>query len=118
MTRRRVATAHDCGEHGQLTVRQISAITGITEPVIYRRVQNGVTGEGLLSPPKHGVRQPGSYVDNAVSTGNLILHTAVKLAIAHRSKAPTIAHLREQYGMSRATAYRWRAAFIDAGLSS
>lgn len=45
---------------------------------------------------------------------NQRLITAVKIALRFKNKAPTIASLRAEFGMSRATAYRWRNAFMEA----
>lgn len=39
---------------------------------------------------------------------------AMRLALRYQHRTPTVAELRETYGMSRATAYRWIAAFKAA----
>lgn len=39
---------------------------------------------------------------------------AFRLASAYPRKLPTVAALRAEWGMSRATAYRWLAAMRDA----
>ncbi len=39
---------------------------------------------------------------------------ACKIAERFRNRVPTARELREQYGMSEATAYRWRAAIKEA----
>lgn len=38
---------------------------------------------------------------------------AILMAMTY-SEPPTVEHLMARYDMSRATAYRWRAAFIEA----
>lgn len=40
--------------------------------------------------------------------------TAVKVALRYHPNVPTVPQLRRDFGMSRATAYRWRNAFIEA----
>lgn len=112
----RLAQFHDCGPHGRLTAKQIAAQAGISQAMVYIRLSNGLKGEALVAPAKRVDRQPGDYRDSVGTTSYMGLHVAVRLAVSHRGRAPTIAHLREQYGMSRPTAYRWRAAFIDAGV--
>lgn len=45
--------------------------------------------------------------------------TACRIADRFRQRLPTVAELRDAFGMSTATAYRWRAALAEArGLSS
>ena len=44
----------------------------------------------------------------------LSLIVAVRIARRYTHRTPTVADLREQFGMSRATAYRWIAALRDA----
>lgn len=39
---------------------------------------------------------------------------ATRIALEYARKVPTVAQLRERFGMSRATAYRWIAAFKAA----
>ena len=112
-----MARLHDCGPHGRLTAKQIAALAGISRGMVSIRISSGLRGEALVAPAKRGVRLPGDYTVSVGTIGHIGIHVAVRLAVSHRDRAPTIAHLRDQYGMSRATAYRWRAAFIDAGVS-
>jgi hypothetical protein len=42
--------------------------------------------------------------------------TAAKIAVKYRDRVPTVDSLMQTFGMSRATAYRWRSAFISAGV--
>lgn len=37
--------------------------------------------------------------------------TAMRIALAFAHSAPTVPALRERFGMSRATAYRWVASY-------
>lgn len=48
--------------------------------------------------------------ENVYSTCTGIL-AAVRIAEAYKSRLPTVAELRDRFGMSRATAYRWVRAF-------
>lgn len=106
---------HNCGPHGHLTVRQIAELVGCDRRAIYLRIENGVTGIDLCRPLSiyHG----GAWKpERAPSTiGNMTIAMAVSISRRWPKRAPTVAELREHYGMHRATAYRWRAAFIDAG---
>lgn len=45
----------------------------------------------------------------------LTASTAFRIAMAHPKHAPAATVLVARYGMSLATAYRWRRAMLDAG---
>lgn len=110
-------TKHDCGEHGWLTVKQIHQRMGIPASTIRDRVQRGVTGEELMRV-RIGAREDRketTYRDGAVRTGGVgTIALAVTVARAFPTRAPTVEELQSMFGMHRATAYRWREAFIDA----
>ncbi|MFC3715191.1 hypothetical protein ACFONC_03375 [Luteimonas soli] len=60
-------------------------------------------------------RRPRSYTQTAVhTTGTGTVNLAVRLALRFGGRPPSVAHLCAEFGMSRATAYRWRRAFLDA----
>lgn len=42
------------------------------------------------------------------------MFTAVKIALRCGKRVPTVEWLQSEFGMGRATAYRWRAAYADA----
>lgn len=46
--------------------------------------------------------------------GHAQTYTAVRIALSYPSRIPTPAQLQDQFGMSRATAYRWVRAFKAA----
>lgn len=116
MRRGRIAKRHDCGEHGQLTVREIAPIAGLSEPAIYSRLSRGVSGAALCAPAMSSVPQPGrTYTDRTARTnGNITLAVACIMARKFPDRPPSVDQLRAEFDMSRATAYRWRAAFRDA----
>ncbi|WP_414539956.1 hypothetical protein [Stenotrophomonas forensis] len=45
---------------------------------------------------------------------NLTLTAAVRMVRMYGDRIPSVAQLRADFGVSRATAFRWRAAFRDA----
>ena len=45
------------------------------------------------------------------NSANITTLTAVRIAMRYVTRNPTVKELREGFGMSRATAYRWIAAF-------
>ncbi|WP_440565664.1 hypothetical protein ACSYAO_002571 [Stenotrophomonas sp. STK16_22] len=45
---------------------------------------------------------------------NLTLTAAVRMVRMYGDRVPSVAQLRADFGVSRATAFRWRAAFRDA----
>ena len=54
-----------------------------------------------------------TYLDNLGPTANsenLQLQTACRIAIRYSHRLPKAAELQEEFGMHRATAYRWIAA--------
>lgn len=116
--RGRIAKAFDCGSFGELTVCEISALSGLSESAIYARIKAGAKcSELCLRHIERKMRATKTrYTDAMYSTGSMAIHIAVKLVRDYPKKAPTAAQLQSAYGMSRATAYRWRDAMIDAGI--
>lgn len=55
------------------------------------------------------------YTDSAgrppTTTASGLIFTAAQIAIRYASRVPSAAELQSVHGMSRATAYRWVAAF-------
>lgn len=45
---------------------------------------------------------------------NITITTALRLVRMYGDRLPSVAQLRADFGVSRATAFRWRAAFRDA----
>jgi transposase-like protein len=45
---------------------------------------------------------------------NLTLTAALRMVRMYGDRIPSVAQLRADFGVSRATAFRWRAAFRDA----
>lgn len=115
----RRAPTYDCGALGQLTARQIAARAGIKRATVAGRVRAGIRGEAICAPPlSHAQRiakkSPSYCMSAPGTTGNLTIATAVRVAMAYRHAPPTAAQLVRDFGMTISTAYRWRAAFIDA----
>lgn len=106
----------DCGSHGQLTTREIAEKTGLKLRTVQDRVRRGVRGDELMRVKDdhwHVKGTPG-YRDNAVRTaGRGTVAVAIKIARMFPNRVPTVKELQEKLGMHRATAYRWRDAFID-----
>lgn len=111
---------YDCGTHGRLTAAQIAAHAGIKMTSVYNRISQGVKGEALVAAPLSAAerfqkRTCENWHDREVHTGGRVLaYIAAKISRKFPSCAPTAAELRAGMGMSRATAYRWAAAFKDA----
>lgn len=116
----RQAKRYDCGVHGRLTVAQIAHTAGLHESTIYQRIGRGVSGAGLVSPAmphkaRWAKRSRENWHDNEAHTsGRLIVYLAARVARRYPNRAPTAAELQQNFGMSRASAYRWAAAFQDA----
>ena len=47
-------------------------------------------------------------------TASVSIYLAVRIAKRYSTRLPTWQELRDEYGMSRATAFRWLAALRDA----
>lgn len=60
---------------------------------------------------EHTIRNPG-WPDPGVQS--VTLTAALRLVRTYGDRAPSIESLQADFGVSRATAYRWRAAFIDS----
>ncbi len=60
---------------------------------------------------RHNTREPGwpEY-----GRQNITLTAALRMVRMYGDRLPSIAQLRADFGVSRATAFRWRAAFRDA----
>lgn len=65
---------------------------------------------GPLLPARRATYTGRVIHTNGAGTVNL----AVRLALRFGGQAPSVPQLRNEFGMSRATAYRWRRAFLDA----
>lgn len=59
----------------------------------------------------HTLRNPG-WPD--CFSQSVTLTAALRLVRAYGDRVPTVAHLQNDFGVSRATAYRWRAAFAES----
>lgn len=61
-------------------------------------------------------RYPNYYAaeQHRPSSASVALFSAIQLAIRFVHRTPTVRDLREDFGMSRATAYRWLAAIKAA----
>lgn len=65
-------------------------------------------------------QQPADHHHNRVpgwpewSRQNITITTALRIVRRYGDHLPTVAQLRADFGVSRATAFRWRAAFRDA----
>lgn len=111
------AALHDCGKHGRLTVAQIAGIAGVSANSIYCRIRMGVAGEKLCESrtARKSQGRKVSYRGQDIHTvGSVNIAVAVTIARAYTTRPPSIDQLRNRFQMSRATAYRWRAAFVDA----
>ena len=68
-------------------------------------------GGGVSRMECHTTRVPGWPSPRSQNT---TLTTAIRLVRMYGNRVPTVEALRSDFGVSRATAYRWRAAFIEA----
>jgi transposase len=110
------AELHDCGKHGMLAVKDIARKTGLSERTIRDRLARGMEGEELLRP-KIGARETRkdtTFRDDVVRTsGAGAMAIAIRIARSFPNRVPTAKELRDKFGMSQATAYRWRQSIID-----
>lgn len=51
----------------------------------------------------------GAWISKPTDTGRVLIRTAFAIANRFPHRLPTVEELRDAYGMSRATAYRWIA---------
>lgn len=113
--RRRPARRFDCGSHGPLTVAEMIKVSGLSESSIRNRIARGVVGDRLIAPRQQGVRGNVDYVEGLhLDSVAANLHKAILIGRDFAARVPTVHELKNKYGMSRATAYRWRAAIAAA----
>jgi len=115
----RTAKRHDCGRFGMLTAREIAKLSDRDTGTIYGRIARGVTGEALASnPPKRYAveryREKQHVEHSSVMHGGMFIACRIARSMRSKDDIPTVAELRDRFQMSRATAYRWRAAWIAA----
>lgn len=111
-----------------MTAREISGLSGICLSVVHRRLKAGIRDARIfqaqlrlalprarplgrrsqLSPMKNGLELAGIY------GANVALVVALKLVRRFGDKTPTKEQLMQQFECSRATAYRWIAAWKQA----
>ena len=116
---RAYAQRHDCGDFGSLRAREIAELAGVKVTTVYARIREGISGEELCRPPsshadRHLKKRRGYTMNQPATSGNVTASTAVRIAVRFKNRAPDVAELTRDFGMSRATAYRWRNAFLDA----
>lgn len=105
----------DCGACGALTVAEMIKVSGLAESSIRNRIARGVVGVRLIAPRQQGVRGHADYVEGLhLDPVAVRLHKAILIGRAFAARVPTVHELKSRYGMSRATAYRWRAAIAAA----
>lgn len=104
----RPAHLHNCGRHGNLSLKQIARIAGVTPEAIRGRIGMGWKGELLCSPigprPNHRrgeIRLP-------------TMLTAARIALQFRGQCPTVAAIRAAHPMTKKAAERWRLVFMKA----
>lgn len=83
---------------------------------MYGRVGMGIRGERLCLPAKPRRKRTGTFHDglHVPFGGNSAMFIACLLANHFRGGAPDVEVLQAKFGMQRATAYRWRRAWLDA----
>ncbi|MFT3806086.1 hypothetical protein [Arenimonas sp.] len=108
------ARVHDCGAAGMLTAKQAAAIAGVNVVSIYNRLGAGIVGDGLVAPPQRGIRSTGTFRDQLYADGQSAIFVACSIAQKYQHRIPTVDELRSEFGMCRATAYRWTAAIRAA----
>jgi transposase len=107
-----VAKLHDCGRHGHLTADQIAKKAGVSTATVYGRRARGIRGEALCERPVWRGRTSGTYRNAChLDERGGALQIACRIARMFGTRTPSVAALRNQFGMSRATAYRWVAAW-------
>ena len=104
----RPAHRHNCGRHGQLTLKQIAKIAGVTPEAIRARIGAGWKGALLCSPigPRPNHRRGEVRVPTMV--------TAARIALQFRGQIPTVAAIRAAHPMTKKSAERWRLVFMKA----
>src|SRR5688500_272310 len=113
--RRPSAALKDCGPYGRMTVRQMAKLAGIHENTMYGRLSHGLTPQQAIEyvRPKPKLGKPAWTLDGMRTSGTITIAAAVRIARMFPDKPPSVKVLQERLGVCRATAYRWRAAFID-----
>lgn len=115
----RVAKKHDCGKHGMLTAKEIALLTGMQSNSVSQRIARGVSGEALCEPhdrvaARRVARETYRFRLPIDPNETGVMFTAMRIASAFPHRATTAEELMERYGMHRATAYRWRRAWLDS----
>lgn len=119
--RARKRLVYDCGAAGMLNSSEIALRAGVKLAAINRRIHEGVRGEALLAPSRRGHdswsarRANGTrdYREFCHSNGNSKLVFALQVVREFGATPPSVEQLVSRFAMSRATAYRWRAAWLD-----
>ena len=112
---KRIAKRFDCGAAGKLTVADIARATGLTTGGVHDRIARGWRGEQLVAgrcapkPPAETFRGRAHLPEGCAA-----IYLGVCVARRFGDKVPSVDALREQFGVCRATAYRWRAAYAAA----
>lgn len=106
---------HEVGTE-RLSAAQIAKRTGLSENSVRCRIANGARGDALMAPAKLGGARParrGATYRERSQTGSSI-EFACRLAVRFGRTIPTVEQLQHEFGMHRATAYRWLRAWRAA----
>lgn len=106
--RKRYGKTYNCGKYGELTVRQIANIAGITREAVRDRVNGGWKGAKLCVKPHESKR----VVKEACKRPVVVI--AMKLAAKFPGRLPTVAEIRAEHPMCPRNALRWRQAMSEA----
>lgn len=70
--------------------------------------------ESVSGALKHSARYTSEISGVGSRSEKVSLRVAMQLIVLFPHRNPTVQELQDKFGMSRATAFRWRAALIEA----
>lgn len=112
----RKAALHDAGKYGKHTVASMAKLAKRSPSAMRKRMNElGLTPEQAIEYKRTGpvVKRAPDYRENLHHDGTVTLIFAIRLARAYPNDPPTVPQLMARFHVSRATAYRWRSAFLE-----
>jgi len=113
---KRTARRYDCGTRGMLTVREIARIAGVEPNSIWGRINADWTGDRLCEPRciKPSRSRTSHRDDEHAPPQAAAIYLGIQVARKYGNRVPDASELQDSFNLSRATAYRWRAAIAAA----